>query len=210
MLVLYDINNNQSQYKFQYKLMKIDKNSGKIQGVHTIASPNHDQRPNSDDISLIVIHGISIPPGRFGGGYIEQLFTNKLSITEHPYFQEIINLRVSAHLLINRDGIITQFVPFHERAWHAGESKYKGREHCNDFSIGIELEGVDDIPYTEEQYTQLAEVLHKLYDLYPLLSRHTMTGHSDIAPGRKTDPGQAFDWDYLDLKLDMQQKSSMS
>ncbi|MFV1982272.1 MAG: 1,6-anhydro-N-acetylmuramyl-L-alanine amidase AmpD [Thiohalomonadales bacterium] len=190
--------------------MKIDKSTGKIQGIHNITSPNCDDRPNSDNISLIVIHGISIPPGRFGGDYIEQLFTNNLSITEHPYFQEIINLRVSAHLLINREGVLTQFVPFNKRAWHAGESKYKGCESCNDFSIGIELEGVDDIPYTEEQYTQLAEVLQHLYDSYPLLSRDTMTSHSDIAPGRKTDPGQAFDWEYLNLKLDIQYKLSMS
>jgi len=190
--------------------MKIDKSSGKIQGIHYIVSPNYDSRPNPDDISLIVIHGISIPPGRFGDGYIEQLFTNSLSITEHPHFQEIINLRVSAHLLINRDGILTQFVPFDKRAWHAGESKYKGLENCNNYSIGIELEGVDDIPYTEEQYAQLAEVLQNLYDLYPLLSRDTMAGHSDVAPGRKTDPGQAFDWEYLGLKLDILEKSSMS
>lgn len=189
--------------------MKIDKNNGKIQGIHNIVSPNHNERPDADDISLIVIHGISVPPGRFGGGYIEQLFTNSLSITEHPHFQEIINLRVSAHLLINREGVLTQFVPFNERAWHAGVSNYKGREDCNDFSIGIELEGVDDIPYTEEQYAQLAEVLHHLYDAYPLLTRNTMVAHSDIAPGRKTDPGQAFDWDYLHLKLDIQQKLSI-
>lgn len=190
--------------------MKIDISNGKIQGIHNVASPNCDKRPNENDINLIVIHGISVPPGRFGDGYIEQLFTNKLEVTEHPYFQEIINLKVSAHLLINREGILTQYVPFNERAWHAGESKYKGRENCNDFSIGIELEGVNDIPYTEEQYVQLAEVLHHLFDTYPMLSKNTMVGHSDIAPGRKTDPGQAFDWDYLKLKLDIQQKLSMS
>ncbi len=186
--------------------MKIDKTSGKIQGVHSIASPNCNERPDLDDISLIVIHGISLPPGRFGDGYIEQLFTNNLIATEHPYFQDIVSLRVSAHLLINREGVLTQFVPFTNRAWHAGESKYKGRENCNDFSIGIELEGVDDIPYTEEQYLQLAEVLHHLYHAYPLLNRNTMAAHSDIAPGRKTDPGQAFDWDYLDSKLDLHEK----
>ena len=190
--------------------MKIDKNSGKIQGIHSIASPNYNERPIENDVSLVVIHGISVPPGRFGDGYIEQLFTNSLSITEHPYFQEIINLRVSAHILINREGVITQFVPFNKRAWHAGESKYQGRENCNDFSIGIELEGVDDIPYTEEQYAQLAEVLQNLYNSYPLLTRETMAAHSDIAPGRKTDPGQAFDWEYLNLKLDIQEKLSQS
>jgi len=190
--------------------MKIDKSSGKIQGIHSITSPNYNERPAEKDISLIVIHGISVPPGRFGDGYIEQLFTNELSITEHPYFQEIINLRVSAHLLINREGVLTQFVPFNKRAWHAGESKYKGRENCNDFSVGIELEGVDDIPYTEEQYAQLAEVLQNLYDSYPMLTRDTMVPHSDISPGRKTDPGQAFDWDYLNIKLDIQQKLSLS
>lgn len=188
--------------------MKIDKSSGKIQGIHNITSPNYNERPNPNDISLIVIHGISVPPGRFGDGYIAQLFTNKLSITEHPYFQEIINLRVSAHLLINREGVLTQFVPFDKRAWHAGESVYNKRENCNDFSIGIELEGVDDIPYTEEQYAQLAEVLHHLYTTYPSLNRDTMAAHSEVAPGRKTDPGQAFDWDYLNLKLDIQEKLS--
>ncbi len=184
--------------------MKIDKNSGKIQGIHSLSSPNFNDRPDEDDISLIIIHGISLPPGRFGDGYIEQLFTNTISVTEHPHFLELKNLKVSAHLLINRDGVLTQFVPFHKRAWHAGVSKYKGREGCNDFSIGIELEGVDDIPYTEEQYLQLAEVLHHLFHAYPLLSRHSMAGHSDVAPGRKTDPGQAFDWDYLHAKLDLQ------
>jgi len=188
--------------------MKIDKRSGKIQGIHNIVSPNFNDRPEGNDISLIVIHGISLPAGRFGDGYIAQLFTNNLSGNEHPSFQDIRKLKVSAHLLINREGVLTQFVPFDKRAWHAGESNYKGRENCNDFSIGIELEGVDDIPYTEEQYAQLAEVLQHLFDTYPLLSRNTMTGHSDIAPGRKTDPGQAFDWDYLSLKLDMQEKLS--
>ncbi len=184
--------------------MKIDINNGKIQGIHSINSPNFNDRPDEDDISLIIIHGISLPPGRFGDGYIEQLFTNNLSVTEHPHFLELKNLKVSSHLLINREGVLTQFVPFNKRAWHAGASKYKGREGCNDFSIGIELEGVDDIPYTEEQYLQLAEVLHHLFHAYPLLSRHSMAGHSDVAPGRKTDPGQAFDWDYLHTKLDLQ------
>jgi len=144
-----------------------------------------------------VIHSISLPPGEFGGPYIEQLFTNCLEPSDHPYFETIHQLKVSAHTLIHRDGHITQFVPFHKRAWHAGESNYCGRESCNDFSIGIELEGTDDEPYEEAQYQQLATIIGTLQASYPSLDKDAITGHCDIAAKRKTDPGPAFDWDHL-------------
>lgn len=160
-------------------------------------SPNFDDRPDADDISLIVIHCISLPPGEFGHDYVDRLFCNRLDPAEHPYFEDIYRLRVSAHLLLNRGGDITQYVPFDKRAWHAGVSAYQGRKHCNAFSIGIELEGADTIPYTEAQYRQLAAVIAALLKTYPKLSKRHITGHSDIAPGRKTDPGPAFDWTKL-------------
>ncbi len=157
-------------------------------------SPNCDARPPGCVVDLIVIHGISLPPGEFGGPYITQLFTNQLNAAAHPYFKDIASRRVSSHLLLRRDGLVIQYVPFDKRAWHAGESSYQGRTRCNDFSIGIELEGTDDIPYTDAQYTQLAEVVAGLLHDYPQLSAQHITGHSDIAPGRKTDPGTSFDW----------------
>jgi N-acetyl-anhydromuramoyl-L-alanine amidase len=160
-------------------------------------SPNHNERPIADDISLIVVHCISLPPNKFGNDYINQLFCNQLNPDDHPYFKNIYQMQVSAHLLIKRDGECVQYVPFNKRAWHAGKSSYQGRENCNDFSIGIELEGAEDITYSPEQYTQLAEVINTLLAAYPSLSRQRITGHSDIAPGRKTDPGPAFDWDKL-------------
>lgn len=157
-------------------------------------SPNYNDRPIANDISLIVVHCISLPPNKFGNDYINQLFCNQLNPDDHPYFKKIYQLQVSAHLLIKRDGACVQYVPFHKRAWHAGKSSYQGRENCNDFSIGIELEGAEDIAYSPEQYAQLAEVINTLLATYPSLSRQRITGHSDIAPGRKTDPGAAFDW----------------
>lgn len=159
-----------------------------------IPSPNCDARPDSNDINLLVVHGISLPPGQYGGQYIEQLFTNSLNAAEHSYFADIVDLRVSAHLLIRRDGEIIQFVPFSKRAWHAGQSSFAGRERCNDYSIGIELEGTDDDAYTDEQYQILAGVSKALMRYYPAIETSRITGHSDIAPGRKTDPGAAFDW----------------
>ena len=159
-------------------------------------SPNYNQRPEDMPISLIVVHNISLPPKQFGGAYIEQLFSNGLNPAEHPYFAEIAHLEVSAHILIRRDGEVVQFVPFGLRAWHAGKSNYQGRDNCNDFSIGIELEGADDIAYEESQYQQLARVIRTLQQYYPAIGQH-ITGHSDIAPGRKTDPGIAFDWHKL-------------
>ena len=162
-----------------------------------LPSPNSDERPDSSDISLLVIHGISLPPGEFGGAHVDALFCNQLDAAAHPYFAEICHLRVSAHLLLTREGDITQFVPFDRRAWHAGASEFAGRTVCNDFSIGIELEGTDDTPYTDAQYHQLAKVTRALLDAYPGITRDRITGHSDIAPGRKTDPGPHFDWKRL-------------
>jgi len=145
-------------------------------------------------IDLLVIHSISLPPGEFGGPYIEQFFTNQLAPEGHPYFKEIAPLRVSAHLLIRRDGALIQFVPFDKRAWHAGTSCFGGEHACNDFSIGIELEGTDDQPYTRVQYQHLAEISRLLMRHYPEITRERIVGHADIAPQRKTDPGPAFDW----------------
>lgn len=164
------------------------------------ASPNFDPRPEAGDISLLVIHCISLPPEHFGGEFIEQLFCNRLDPEQHPYFQGIHQLKVSAHLLIRRDGEIVQFVAFDQRAWHAGVSQYQGRERCNDFSIGIELEGSVNQPFSEAQYQQLADVSRLLLATYPQLNKQRIVGHSDIAPGRKTDPGPYFDWQrYWDL-----------
>jgi len=159
-----------------------------------VPSPNYDERTDPSDISLIVIHCISLPAGQFGTPYIDQLFCNTLNPDDDPYFKEIYQLTVSAHLLIKRDGRCVQYVPFDKRAWHAGKSNYQGRERCNDFSIGIELEGIETIAYTDEQYDQLKRVIDSLLQHYPTLSKHHITGHSNIAPDRKTDPGPLFDW----------------
>lgn len=164
--------------------------------VEFIVSPNCDDRPDVNDISLIVIHGISLPPGEYGGDGVNQLFTNTLDPDEHPYYRELHQLRVSSHLFIRRNGTCIQYVPFHQRAWHAGISSYRGRTHCNDFSIGIELEGVDNLPYEEIQYKRLNDVLAALRSTYDIAA-NCIAGHSDIAPGRKTDPGEAFDWNQV-------------
>lgn len=167
---------------------------GWIRGECWKPSPNCDARPPGTSLDLIVVHGISLPPGRFGGPWIDDLFTNRLDPAAHPYFESIAHLEVSTHLLICRAGRLTQYVGFEQRAWHAGVSSYCGRERCNDFSIGIELEGADDVPYEEVQYASLARVVRALRRCYPSLARAPVVGHSDIAPGRKTDPGPAFDW----------------
>jgi AmpD protein len=159
-----------------------------------VPSPNFDERADVSDISLLVIHCISLPAGEFGGEFINQLFCNALNPDDHAYFKTIYQLKVSAHLLIRRSGEIIQYVPFDKRAWHAGVSCYQGREKCNDFSIGIELEGTEFVPYTDAQYEQLNAVIAALLENYPKLSRQHITGHSDIAPERKTDPGASFDW----------------
>jgi len=168
-------------------------NEGWLVGVRQVRSLHYDCRPDDECPSLLVVHNISLPPGEFGGPWIDALFTGTLDATAHPFFAEIAHLRVSAHCLIRRDGEIVQYVPFDKRAWHAGISRYCGRERCNDFSIGIELEGTDTLPYTEMQYQQLAAITQALVALYPAIADN-MTGHSNIAPGRKTDPGPAFDW----------------
>ena len=172
----------------------ISPGNGLIRPAMQRPSPNQDGRPAGCEPELMVIHGISLPPGDFGGPYIEQLFTNCLDWQAHPYFGEIEGVRVSAHLLLRRDGHLIQFVPFSRRAWHAGESEYRGRRCCNDFSIGVELEGTDDDPYSNLQYRQLARVIDALCDNYPNISARRIVGHCDIAPQRKTDPGPAFDW----------------
>jgi len=166
-----------------------------------VISPNYDERPIAGDLSLIVVHCISLPPEQFGGAYIDQLFCNQLNPDDHPYFQQIYQLKVSAHVLIKRTGELVQYVPFDKRAWHAGISEYKGRQKCNDFSIGIELEGSETQPYTDEQYQQLIQLNNTLIDYYPKLSTETIIGHSDIAPGRKTDPGESFNWGVLKTGL---------
>jgi len=181
--------------------MYIDPNTGLLDQARFIASPNYDERPGHVAPDLIVVHNISLPPGQFGTPYIEQLFTNCLNPEEHPYFEEIKHLQVSAHILIRRDGSVIQFVPFHQRAWHAGQSNWCGRERCNDFSIGIELEGTDDVAYETVQYRQLADIIKALRVCYPAIAANAITGHSDIAPGRKTDPGPSFNWDTLNQLL---------
>jgi len=167
---------------------------GWLRQARRVPSPNCGPRPPACVPELLVIHNISLPPRCYGSDHIERLFTNCLDWDEHPYFGEIRGMQVSSHLLIRRGGELLQFVAFDERAWHAGLSSYLGRENCNDFSIGIELEGVDDEAYTDAQYTALAAATHALLAHYPGLSASRIAGHSDIAPGRKTDPGPAFDW----------------
>jgi len=162
--------------------------------VRQVASPNQSNREPASEISLLVIHNISLPPGKFGGGYVDDLFCNCLDAAIHPFFSEIVQLRVSSHLLIERDGGVTQYVPFDCKAWHAGQSCFQGRESCNDFSIGIELEGTDDSTFTDGQYESLAEITGLLVAAYPAITMDRIVGHSDIAPGRKTDPGPLFDW----------------
>lgn len=170
--------------------MKLDA-IGWLDRARHCPSPNCDNRPDGEQPSLIVIHSISLPPGEFGGNAVEALFTNQLDWDAHPYFQGIRGLTVSAHFFIRRDGELIQFVPCLKRAWHAGVSHWQGRERCNDFSIGIELEGTDDLPFTDVQYGRLNQLLSVLKATYPIQG---ITGHSDIAPGRKTDPGPCFDW----------------
>jgi AmpD protein len=177
--------------------MPVTINNHWLSGANYMQSPNCDQRIDEGDLSLIVIHCISLPPGQFGTHYIDQLFTNRLDPDEHAYFKTIHQLKVSAHVLISRDGIVTQYVPFNLRAWHAGLSSYNGRACCNDFSIGIELEGTEIECYTQQQYIQLVDIVKSLLKNYTTLSTQHITGHSDIAPGRKQDPGSGFDWDHF-------------
>ncbi|MEO1898520.1 MAG: 1,6-anhydro-N-acetylmuramyl-L-alanine amidase AmpD [Methylococcales bacterium] len=180
--------------------MEIDKHW--LKNAIKLPTANFDHRPVAVDISLIVIHCISLPPGQFGNDYIDQLFCNQLHPEQHPYFQEIYQLKVSAHVLIKRSGEITQYVAFNHRAWHAGVSEYNGRQGCNDFSIGIELEGTETTEYTKQQYQQLTELVKVLITHYPDLTAQNIVGHSQIAAGRKTDPGDSFNWEKLLSTLD--------
>lgn len=164
-----------------------------------LPSPNCDARPAEMPVELLVIHNISLPPGEFGGDAVIDLFLNRLDPAAHPYFESIAGLRVSAHFFLRRDGELLQFVPCTQRAWHAGQSEWRGRSRCNDFSLGIELEGVDDQPYTDSQYGRLIQLAQTLHLSFPIIDS---VGHADIAPGRKTDPGPAFDWPRYRLGLD--------
>lgn len=181
--------------------MKLDPDGDWIGGARQVLSPNCDERPHDGAVCLLVVHSISLPPGEYGGAWIEDLFTNRLDGSAHPYFAQICDLKVSSHVLIRRDGELVQYVPFSKRAWHAGASCYHGREACNDFSIGIELEGQEDETYEEIQYQRLAELIGTLRKQFPALGEKDLVGHSDIAPGRKTDPGPAFDWPKLHALL---------
>ena len=174
--------------------LKLDSGSGLVMPARHIPSPNCDERPVSTEIEVLVIHAISLPPGRYDGDYIEQLFTNRLPVHDHPYFDQIRDLRVSTHFLIRRTGALIQFVPTHLRAWHAGDSAFKGREKVNDFSLGIELEGCDEEPFEPIQYEVLTRLVRCLLDAYPRIAPSAIVGHCDISPGRKTDPGPNFDW----------------
>lgn len=166
--------------------------AGRVDAARYVASPNCDERPCGAAITLLVLHNISLPPGEFGGDAVEHLFTNALDPAAHPYYRTLTGVRVSAHFLIRRTGELLQFVACAKRAWHAGASAWCGRDSCNDFSIGIELEGADDVPYTDSQYCRLTELTRALRRAYPIAD---IAGHSDIAPARKTDPGPSFDWE---------------
>ncbi len=167
---------------------------GWLLDVRRAHSPNWNERPPGTPIDLLVIHSISLPPGEFGGPWIDDLFLNRLDPSARPYFRQIADLRVSAHLLIRRDGSLTQYIPLHLRAWHAGKSSFLGRDNCNDYAIGIELEGTDERPFDDAQYTSLLLATQQIMQYYPAITAERITGHSTIAPGRKTDPGPHFDW----------------
>jgi AmpD protein len=179
--------------------LKVNKEH-RLEGARAFDSPNFSDRL-SEEISLLVIHNISLPPGQFGNNFVDQFFTNKLDPNKDPYFEEIYEMKVSSHLFIDREGLLTQFVPFDKAAWHAGVSEFKGRDNCNEFSIGIELEGTDDLEYSSNQYKTLIGVTKALMEAYPNISADNIVGHQDIAPVRKTDPGEAFDWDLYKSSL---------
>lgn len=179
----------------------LDIEAGWLSDAQRVISPNCDERPAGEQISALVVHSISLPPCKFGGPWIDALFTNTLDCSAHASFEDLRDVRVSAHGLIRRDGQCTQYVSFEQRAWHAGQSSFDGRSRCNDFSVGIELEGCDTQAFTAAQYTRLAAVAQALMSAYPAITPQRITGHSDIAPGRKTDPGPHFDWDYFHTLL---------
>jgi N-acetyl-anhydromuramoyl-L-alanine amidase len=175
--------------------------TGLLEPIKYLPSPHHDQRPADMPIDMIVIHGISLPPGEFGSSAVEEFFCGKLDHSAHAYYKTISTLKVSSHLYVKRTGEIIQFVPFFNRAWHAGQSSFKGRNSCNDFSIGIELEGTDEIPYEPGQYHSIICIIRLLMQHYPAITQDRIVGHSDIAPLRKTDPGPYFDWDLVRAKI---------
>jgi N-acetyl-anhydromuramoyl-L-alanine amidase len=170
--------------------MKIDPD-GRLRGAHYVASPNFDRRPRGTKVSLLLLHSISLPPGVYGGDAVQRLFTNRLDPGEHPHFRAIVHARVSAHFFVRRDGALQQFVPIHLRAWHAGASRWRGLASCNDFSVGVEVEGLEDRPFADAQYRCLARLTYALCARLPL---RACAAHSDVAPGRKRDPGARFDW----------------
>jgi len=174
---------------------------GWLRGIRRRPSPHADERPAGSRIELVVLHGVSLPPGEFGGPWVEAFFAGDIDPHAHPFFEEIRDLRVAPHILVRRTGEIIQFVSCLRRAWHAGRSSWRGRVECNDYSVGIELEGTDDTPYEEAQYDALARVLSALLEAYPALGEDALAGHSDVAPGRKTDPGPAFAWERLSGRL---------
>ena len=184
-------------------------NKGWLVDVEQQPSPHFSPRPDNMTVNLLVIHNISLPPGKFGTPYITDLFMGRLDPSADAYFQEIAGLKVSAHCLIKRDGSIIQYVSFNDMAWHAGVSSYQGVEKCNDFSIGVELEGTDELPYTDEQYHQLSVLTHSLASIYPELIDN-IVGHCDISPGRKTDPGASFDWQYYANLLEQKSANEIS
>jgi AmpD protein len=181
--------------------MQLSDDGAWLLGAQRIPSPNCDERPEGCEVSLIVVHGISLPPGQYGGPWIDNLFTNRLDPHAHPYFPSVCASRVSAHVLVRRNGELVQYVSFHRRAWHAGPSRYRSQEACNDFAIGIELEGQDHESYEPIQYQRLATLVNLLRKRFPAIGPGDIVGHSDIAPGRKTDPGPAFDWARLHALL---------
>jgi AmpD protein len=181
--------------------MRFHISNGTITPAEQLVSPNFGDRPKGVPIDLVVVHSISLPPGEYGTGAVQRFFCNQLQVSEHPYFEEIAGLEVSAHVLIERSGKVTQFVNLDRRAWHAGRSCYEGREECNDFSIGIELEGTDYDVFEAAQYTALAALVIALESYYEGVTTERIVGHSDIAPGRKTDPGEGFDWQKLGCEI---------
>ena len=187
-----------------HPFLSVDPVTGLLSPARYLPSPNCDRRPAGQFPELLVVHGISLPAGHFGGPWIDALFTNALSGDEHPSFSELAGLRVSAHALVRRNGEIVQYVPFDRRAWHAGRSSWLGRSACNDYSVGIEVEGSDSTGYESAQYTMLARLVAALCLAYPTLSSQRIVGHSDVAPGRKSDPGIAFDWPLLRALVDFE------
>lgn len=175
--------------------MKLDLRTGRVEPARFAPSPNHDARPKGSKVEALILHCISLPPGGYGGRHVERFFQNRLDPSEHPYFRTIAGMQVSAHFFVRRGGALVQFVPTHRRAWHAGVSRCLGRERANDFTVGIELEGTDDTPFTDVQYRTLRRLTRALFAAYPALNARRLFGHSEIAPGRKTDPGPHFDWD---------------